>query len=41
MSSTVSNPIKYTDFENYMDIKIKENALLKQTTEKRKGKNGN
>lgn len=41
MSSPVSNPIKYTDFENYMDIKIKENALLNKQLKSRKGKNGN
>lgn len=38
MSSPVSNPIKYTDFENYMDIKIKENALLNKQLKSEKEK---
>lgn len=38
ISSPVSNPIKYTDFENYMDIKIKENALLNKQLKSEKEK---
>lgn len=38
ISSPVSNQVKYTDFENYMDIKIKENALLNKQLKSEKEK---